>query len=545
MCLQKARAWAVSAFKLMYKTCVWFIVGIAAAIGFLSGCSDKGPSSSGGDEVFVFARGSDAQRLDPADVDDGESVNTLTQMCEGLVRFKSGTLEVEPCLAASYEISEDGLSYRFQLREGVQFHDGTALNAETALFSFQRQMDPTHPGHLEDASFTYWNSLYQDIEDVKKSGEMEIEFILSKPNASLIYSLAVFPAFLVSPQALETYGEAFQRHPIGTGPYKFVDWRPDEAIVMERNDDYWGEKPSMKRLVMTVVPDNTVRLLQLKKGTIHGMDGLQPAELKGLEGDDSIEVFQEVGLNVGYLVYNLDDTRLANAEVREAIALAIDREAVVEVGLSGVGRAANYPLPQGFLGYPKREDVIPFDPERAKALVAKNPSAFAKPIRLNVMSDPRPYFADPVTIATFIQGQLGKVGITVEVVSSDFKAHLDDLRNGEIELGLIGWMGDNGDTDNFLSIFFASWAAEKGTATNYSFYRSEEMDKLLLAGRVETDPAKRALIYEDALALWRRDLPLLPLVHSDNLVALRSGYEGFEMQKISDLRLAWIKKVSN
>ncbi|MEM9157847.1 MAG: ABC transporter substrate-binding protein [Verrucomicrobiota bacterium] len=515
-------------------------IGVVFATGLFSGCGEK-TSAEPSDEVFIFARGSDAQKLDPADVEDGESVNTLAQICEGLVRFKSGTSEIEPCLAEAYTISEDGLRYRFKLRPGVEFHDGTPLNADTALFSFLRQMNEEHPGHLEEASFSYWRYLYQDIEKVEKVSDMEIEFRLREPNASLIYSLAVFPAYLISPKALDTYGDAFQRNPVGTGPYRFVEWRPDEAILMERNDLYWGEKPTMKRLVMTVVPDNTVRLLQLKKGAIHGMDGLQPAEIPALENDETVTVYQDVGLNVGYLVYNLDVERLARKEVREAIALAIDRDSLAKVGLSGGGRAANYPLPVGFLGYPENEDAIPYDPERARELVARNADAFEEPIRLNVMIDPRPYFPDPVSVASFIQGELEKVGIEVDVVSSDFKAHLDDLRNGEIELGLIGWIGDNGDTDNFLSVFFASWAAEKGTATNYSFYRNDEMDGLLRAGRRETDMAKRGEIYERALELWRRDLPILPLVHGDNIVALNSGYEGFELQRIADLRLGWIR----
>ncbi len=514
------------------------LIAVAGIFAF-AGCSG---GSSSSDDVFVFARGSDAQKLDPADIDDGESANTVAQICEGLVRFKSGTLEIEPCLAESYTISDDGLIYRFKLRPNVRFHDGTPLNAETALFTFQRQMDPSHPGHLKEASFSYWKYLYQDIDSVEAEGDMALKFTLSKPNASLLNSLAVFPAYLVSPQALETHGANFQRHPVGTGPFRFVEWRPSQAILMERNDDYWGEKPTLKRIVMSVSPDNTVRLLKLKAGDIQGMDGLQPAELAALKDDPNVEVFQEAGLNVGYLVFNLDRDRMANRELREAIALAIARETLAKVALSGAGRVAHYPIPKGFLGYPEIEETIPLNVEKAKEIIAAHPEWFTEPLELQVLNAPRQYFPDPVTIATFIRGQLEAVGIPVRVISKDFKAHLSDLRNGDFEMGLIGWVGDNGDTDNFLSVFFASWAAEKGTATNYSFYRNPEMDRLLLAGRSETDPQLRSVIYGDVLKQWRRDLPLLPLVHGDNIVVLRSGYEGFELQNIGDLRLGWIRK---
>lgn len=517
------------------------LVASAMICLLFASCSKTGSEKEGSEGVFVFARGSDAQKLDPADVDDGESVNTLAQICEGLVRFKSGTLQIEPCLAESYEISDDGLSYRFKLRDGVVFHDGTPLDAEAALYTFHRQMDSNHPGHLEEASFSYWNYLYQDIAEVKAVGPMEIEFVLAKANASLLYSLAVFPAYLVSPNALDTHGAAFQRNPVGTGPYEFTDWRPNEAIILTRNERYWGEPAGFQRVVMSVVPDNTVRLLKLKAGEIQGMDGLQPAELAGLANDPSLTVYREAGLNVGYLAFNLERERMGNREIREAIALAIDRDTLTQVALDGAGRAANYPLPEGFLGYPKVEENLEYNLQEAKRLVEKNKRFFATPLRLHVMNAPRQYFPDPVTVATFIKGQLEKVGIPVQVVSSDFKAHLNTLRNGDFEAGLIGWVGDNGDTDNFLGMFFGSWAAEKGVASNYSFYRNDEMDALLLAGRSEAGLGKRAAIYEDALAVWRRDLPILPLTHGDNIAVIDSRYEGFELQKIGDLRLAPIR----
>lgn len=510
---------------------------LSVLVVLLTGCGGgEAPS-----DTFIFARGSDAQKLDPADIDDGESANTLAQICEGLVRFKSGTLDIEPALAESYEISEDGLTYRFNLREGVQFHDGTPLNAETALFTFQRQIDESHPGHLDDAAFAYWKGLYMDVESVRAADEMTLEFTLSKPNASMLRNFAIFPAFLVSPAALETYGDAFQHNPIGTGPFKFVEWRSDEVIILERNENYWGEKPSMERLIISVVPENSVRLLRLESGDIHGMDGAQPAELKKLESNPDIDVYRDTGLNVGYMTYNLEVERMQIRDVREAIALAIDRDRLAEIAFSGYGRSASYPMPPGFLGYPEKEEAIPLNLERARTLLAPHMDKFDTPIRLSVMSDPRPYFPNPQNVAAHIQSELEKIGLPVDVRVRDFKSHLNDLRNGDFELGLIGWMSDNGDTDNFLSIFFGSWEAVRGTGNNYAMYRSEEMDALLQAGRSETDSAKRAEIYEKALQVWRRDLPLLPLIHGDQIILIRSQFEGFELQLVGDLRLGWIK----
>ncbi len=508
----------------------------------LAGCGSKRESMEEAPNVFVFARGSDAQRLDPADIDDGESVNTLTQICEGLVRFKSGTLEIEEWLAESYSVSPDGLVYRFKIRDGVRFHDGTPLDAEAAAFSFQRQLDETHPAHLPDAAFSYWSYLYQDVVAVEAVAPMELEIRLSQPNAAMLRSLAIFPAWLISPSSLDTYGSEMQRNPIGTGPYRFKEWRRNEAIILERNPDYWGEPPAFERLVLKVVPDNTTRLLQLKSGAIHGMDGLQPTEVVALRDDPELTIYEDAGLNVGYMAFNLDQERLADLELRKAISMGIDKQAFATVALEGAGRPAAYPLPKGFLGYPDREDESVYDLEAARKLAAPFKARFEEePLEILVMNAPRPYLPDPVTAATFVKAQIEAIGIPAKVVSLDFKTQLDRLRNGEFETALIGWVGDNGDTDNFLSVFFGSWAAEKGTATNYSFYRNPEMDALLLTARKTTEADKRARLYDKALALWKRDLPLLPLCHGDNIVVLNSQFEGFKLQKIGDLRLSEVQ----
>lgn len=515
-----------------------FVLSLILVSIFLSGCGPKSDSPA----VFVFARGSDAQKLDPADIDDGESVNTLTQICEGLVRFKSGTLEIEPWLAESYSISEDGLVYEFQIRPNVTFHDGTPLDAKAAAYSFLRQMDESHPAHLPDAAFSYWSYLYQDVVAVEAVAPMTLQIRLGQPNSAMLRSLAIFPAWLISPKSFETYGEEMQRNPIGTGPYRLKEWRPNEAIILERNPDYWGESPDFERLVLKVVPDNTTRLLQLKSGAIQGMDGLQPTEVSALRSDPTLTVFEESGLNVGYMAFNMDTERMAIPEVRHAIALAVDKESFATVALEGAGRPARYPLPKGFLGYPEVEDELVIDLEKARERIAPYKELFAdKPLEITVMNVPRPYLPDPVTAATFIKGQIEALGIPVKVTAVDFKTHLDLLRNGDFEAGLIGWVGDNGDTDNFLSVFFGSWAAEKGTATNYSFYRNSEMDELLLSARKAVEPARRAELYEKALELWKRDMPLLPLCHGDNIVVLSSEYEGFRLQKIGDLRLSEVR----
>lgn len=520
--------------RMMFSRRTLFMLAVASAA--LVGCRPHPPSRP---TTFIFAHGSDVQKLDPADVDDGESVNTLAQVMEGLVRFRGGTFEIEPCLAESWSVSPDGLTYAFRIREGVRFHDGTPLDAEAARYSFARQMNPDHPAHLPEANFQYWNYLYQDVTSVEAVDSRTLVFHLKQPNATLLASLAIFPAWLVSPNALKTHGEDFQRHPVGTGPYKFVSWVPNQSVTLERNPDYWDKSspPQFDRIVMKVVPENTVRLLELRAGSVQGIDGLQPAEIKALRDDPSLHVYAEPGLNVGYIAWQLENPKFAEPEVRKAMAMAINLEALQLVALDGSGVIARLPMPPGFLGDDGQPGAVGYDPDQARRILAGYADRWTEPVTLHVMSAPRPFLPEPVKAASFIKGELAKVGVPVEIISKDFKTHLQISRDGNFEMMILGWIGDNGDTDNFLSIFLGSWAAVKGAATNISFYRNEEMDRLLMAGRTEVDRGKRSEIYKQALELWRRDLPLFPILHGENIVVMRREVTGFKLQGTGELRL--------
>jgi peptide/nickel transport system substrate-binding protein len=501
---------------------------LLASLAFLSACGGGGTDEHSGSAVFIFARGADAQKLDPADIDDGESVNTLAQILEGLLGFRPGTLEVEPRLAERYEISEDGLAYTFYLREGVTFHDGTPLTAETARFSFDRQMDPAHPAHFPTASFQYWQNLFQDVERIETVDAMTLRFHLARPNAGLLAAFASFPGWLVSPAAFAERGEGMAFHPVGTGPYRFVSWRPNEAIILKANTNYWREgEPGFDRLVMRSVPMNTSRLSELKTGAIQGLDGLQPSELKDLGADPRFKVLHAPGMNIGYLSFSLLSSRMQDVELRRAVAMAIDREALVELALDGYGSVPAGPLPDAFLGAPKGPGPVIHDPEGAAALVAAHPQWSERPIRLATFGQPRMYFPDPQRMASLIRSDLEKVGFSVEIVNREFKSHLHTTRRGEFEMALLGWIADTADPDNFLSTFFHSRAAVPGSATNISFYCNPEMDALLEAALVVSDPAERERIYAKALELWARDLPLIPLVQAEQITVLSTEVEGY------------------
>jgi len=327
--------------------------------------------------TLVFARGADSQKLDPADVDDGESIKVLANVCEGLVRFKTGTAEIEPCLATSWTISPDGQTYTFKLRQNVRFHDGTPLDAATAAFSFLRQMDESHPAHLKQAAFAYWSAMYSMVDSIKALDADTLEFHLREPHAPFLADLAIFPAYLISPNFID------QQHPVGTGPFRFVQWAPNEKIELEANTNYWDDAPKIQKLIFTVVPDSATRLIQLQTGQIQAMDGIDPNDLPVIEQDKSLRLVTAQGLNVAYLSFNCEKPPLTDRNLRRFIAASINKADLINAVYRGAATAAKTPLPPFLAGYNDDIPVNSSPPDSVAPLLS--------PLRLEVMTNPRPY----------------------------------------------------------------------------------------------------------------------------------------------------------
>jgi len=245
--------------KLLLMLALTFILTLGIA---MSGMSQE--------KVLVFGSSGDASRLDPADVTDGESIQRMDNIFEGLVEYEAGSTEIKPCLAESWDISEDGTEIVFHLRKGVKFHDGTDFNADAVIFSFERQFNPEHP-HYQYGEWVYWGIMFTDIIRIEKIDDYTIKLVLKNPNASIMTSLAMFTVCIVSPTNAEKYKEDAFKNPCGTGPFKFVEWVKDDHITLEANEDYWRERPQLDQLIFRVIPDPSARLLALEVGEVHGI----------------------------------------------------------------------------------------------------------------------------------------------------------------------------------------------------------------------------------------------------------------------------------
>lgn len=324
------------------------------------------------DGELVFLRGSDSNKLDPGDVTDGESSKVIEQIYDTLVRYEPGTIEIEPSLATSWSSNEDHTIWTFQIREGVRFHDGTALDGAAVVDSFERMRDPGHRFSFPDGKWANWKGLFGFVERVELGGHaMEVVFRCKEPAPPFfLKQLAMFTCSIISPAALEKHGSKIRRNPVGTGPFRFVEWNNDVEIRLARNDDFWDGAPALAALSFRISNNATVRSNRLiADNGAHVIDNLDPATIPALESDANVAVARRPRSSLCYLAMNNLKAPFDDPKVREAVAYAINKNRIIQLAYKGYAQPAAVPVPPGFNGFASDLEDRPYDPEKAKSLL--------------------------------------------------------------------------------------------------------------------------------------------------------------------------------
>ncbi|QCR33751.1 ABC transporter substrate-binding protein [Lysinibacillus sp. SGAir0095] len=474
-------------------------------------------------QTLVFGRGGDSVSLDPAIVTDGESFKVTENIYETLLNFGEQDTTVNPGLAKDWEVSEDGLTYTFHLQEGVKFHDGTDFNAEAVVKNVERWK-----GGAEE-QFYYFHSMFKAegediIASVEATDDLTVVFTLSRPQAPFLKNIAMSPFGIASPTAFEAAGESFGDNPVGTGPFKFVEWKRNDSITVAKNEEYWQEGlPKLDTIIFRAIPDNSARLNALMTGEIDLADGINPSDASTVESNADLQLIERPSMNVGYL--GLTNTRppFDNKLVRQAVNYAIDKQAIVDAFFQGRAEVAVNPMPPSIGGYNEEIAGYEYNPEKAKKLLAEA-GYDGSEIELWAMPVPRPYMPDGQKVAEAIQKNLSDVGIPSKIVTFEWATYLEKAKNGEADAFLLGWTGDNGDADNFIYTLL-----DKDTigSNNYAYYSSDEVHELLIAAQSEIDEEKRADLYKQAQEIIHEDAPWVPLAHSIPLLAGKKGVTGY------------------
>jgi peptide/nickel transport system substrate-binding protein len=501
-------------------------------------------------KVLIFACSGDADKLDPADVTDGESTARTDSIFEGLVEYKEGTAEIQPCLATSWVTSTDGKNITFTLRQGVKFHDNTTFNADAVVFSFERQYNTSHPYH-QYGEWAYWGYMFSDIAKVEKISDYTVKIVLSKPNAAIMTSLAMFTVAIVSPTNAAKYGADAFKHPCGTGPFKFVEWVKDDHITVEANKDYWRGAPKLDKVIYRVITDPSARLLAVQAGEIQGMEFPDPASLASIEANTGLQLLTKEGMNVGYLAmnngYGYNDSNkngmhdqnepwvktpgyfepFTHKSVRQAVNYAINKTSIVKNLYKGTAIVAKNGMPPFMLGY--NDSIVDYSYNPVKARELLNESGYPNGFNttLWVMPVSRPYMFDPAKIGEAIQSYLEAVNIHVTIYQIDWSTYLAKTQAGEHPMCLLGWTGDNGDPDNFMNVLYGANQCTLGTAGNVAFYNNTTVQDLLSAALQTYDVNERAQLYKDAQGIIHEDAPFVYLAHANQELVFTKNVQGF------------------
>jgi peptide/nickel transport system substrate-binding protein len=502
-------------------------IGLAAMLGLGCVASDEYQSSRAAS--LVVASVGDALTLDPAAISDNESAQVAMQIFDGLVRYREGSSRVEPALATRWEVSKDGTRWTFRLRRGVRFHDGTPFDADAVVFSLERQRDHKHPFHFQ--AFTYWESTFRNIKEVRAVDRNTVQIRIDRPYAPFLANLAMFSASILSPTAMRRQGRGFASHPVGTGPFRLVQWEKGDRITLVANPSYWDGPPRVQHLVYEVIPDASQRLVSLQSGTVDVAYGLAPADRQLVRLHPDLTLYRVSGNNVAFLAMNTQRPPFDDVRVRRAVNHAVNKNAIVKLVYQGLAIPARGPIPPALWSYNPRTVRYKYDPGRARALLTEARYDGSRTPRLYVMSTPRPYLPSPVLVARMIARNLADVGMKIELVVRPFAEHLRATQLGEHDLCLAGWAGDNGDPDNFLYLLLDRDNARRGAARNQAMFMNESLHILLVAAQAVMDQRARERYYLRAQEIVAEEAPWVPLAHTDVVVAARRSVRNLQVHQ--------------
>ncbi len=529
------------------------IAGAAALLGLaatLSACRDGGvavptpaaiPTLGPLDPAaLVWALGSAPGSLDPANLTtDPAGQQVAAQIYDRLVRFRPGTVQLAPGLAANWEADPDGKAFTFILRDGLRFHDDTPLDAAAVAWNFQRWLDPQHPQHHGD--FRAWRDLFGGFAGEKDAQGRDLGLVsrveavdartlritLNRSFAPFLQHLALIPFGIASPAAVQAQGEAYgadgNHLPVGSGPFRMVAWLPDGTVRLERFDGYWGQPAKAPAIQFTVISDPERRAAAVVAGQVHGAELPATMPVTGTLASEAVSVLSRPSRANSWLVLNHGKEPFNDLRVRQAIDLAIDRDKLARRHFGPRAVPANQLMPPGFLGH---DDTLPparYDPEAAKVLLAEAGVGDGFDLNLWVPTSARGYLPDPVATASTVAEMLQAVGIRAKVRSASMRRFLSDRDRGRYTAWLLGWEAQSGDPD---SLWY--WHFSLVRQPSEGQYQNAELAKLLVEAQVKLSSGPRVALYEQAARLVAKDTPRVFLVHAVPIVALSRRVRRFE-----------------
>jgi peptide/nickel transport system substrate-binding protein/dipeptide transport system substrate-binding protein len=502
----------------------------AVAITFACGLTQSKP--------LVYCADASPEGFDPSLWDSSSTSNVTRQIFNGLVGFVRGTTQLKPELASAWQIAPDAKTFTFTLRRGVRFHSTPyftptrEMNADDVIFTFTRMTDPEQAFHRAyPVPYVYAQSLglAEMIAGIDRIDEHTVRFRLKTPNVTFLSYFAmsfsgIHSAEYAATLLAEGRASAINNQPIGTGPYKFKRYRKDDVVRLLPHEGYWGEPQKTTQLIFAISREPAVRVQKMAAGECHITAPLRDIDIAALDKRSEVTILKKQALNISYLSFNLKKAPTDNRAVREALDIAIDRDALFRVLFPrGDAMQAVSAFPPSIAGY-NSELKNEYDPERAMLLLAEAGVAKDTAIDLWALPIARPTNPNGLLMAQMIQQDWAKIGVKATIKTYEWGEYLKRANNGEHHVYMSGWSGDTGDADDFLAPNLTCAASRDGIK-----FCNAAFDKLVEQGRATVDADKRNAIYRDAQAIFKRERPWITIAHSSIYIPLRKDVKGFVM----------------
>ncbi|MDD5658401.1 MAG: ABC transporter substrate-binding protein [Actinomycetota bacterium] len=464
----------------------------------------------------------------------GLKVSTL--ISETLVGIDWETNEAYPILAESYDVASDGKSITFKIREGVKFQDGTELNADAVLFNFNRVTD-TNNEYNKQGNFPY-ASYIADLK-MEKIDDFTVRVSTDIPDPMLLWKMGLYSSYIQSPTAVEKYGKDYTLNPVGTGPYKFISYEQGVKAVLERNEDYWGDKPAIKNIIFKINPDNQSKIADLLAGNVDVITRVPADQIAVLEKTSGVKVYKFPTMVNEFWVFNCSKEALKDKRVRQALNYAYDKKKLEEVN-QGRLVAQYYPWVEGASAFNSDVQRYDYDPEKAKQLLKE--AGYENGLKLTLVTNPddsyKPWYL-------LLQQNLKDVGVDLEIKVIDSASFYDPkvgvFNKDTFDLCLSGWATPYPD----LGAYFQRWYSKDKSPDgwNISQYENADADKIMEQAKNMMDKAQRDKLLEELQVIIADDPPWIFSVRNMFVVAARDDVEGLYIRPnwISDLTRAYFK----
>lgn len=461
---------------------------------------------------IVVGQASDIVTLDPAGQQDTTS-GVLMKHAYSTLLDVDNEGKVVPDLAESYEMKSD-TEYVFKLREDACFWDGTPVTAQDVKFSLDRAK-----GMPKTKSNT------SKIEEVTVNGDHEVTIKLTEPYAAFKTIVTQHNLSILSEKAVTEAGDSYGDvdNLLGSGPFKVTEWVPNDHYTLVRNDNYWGEMPIATSITCRVIPEGSARTIALEAGEIDVVWSVDPTDCANVESNPDVKLLSQPSTGIDYVGMNTQKEKFSDKRVRQAINYALDKQAFVDTIIEGRGTVANSYINSTIPGWSEEEEAYPYDPEKAKELLAEAgyPNGFECSLYVN--GDVR------TRSAQIVQAQLAEVGITVDISTYEWGALLDSLNAGDHEMFILGWSNTSFDADG--STYQLFYSENHGATGNRAFLTDEKVDELIIAAQEESDDTKRMGLYKELQDRLHEISPWCPLYYKYDNVGVRADLKGFKLHK--------------